>query len=315
MLRVRALRLLAVLCVGVLHAPSASAWDAFGHHVVCAIAWDAMDEPARKGAAELLLKAPADSDLPSLMPPGPRPWPVRARELFIKSCAWSDIVRDELFPARKEAYDRPTWHYVNRFWRSSSGGEGYEALPERGTLGDLVEQLNAARAHLSDASRAEDERAIDLAWALHLTGDVHQPLHSSARVTASEPEGDRGGNDFALDADDPLASNLHAYWDGILRRARGKYHSEGYFGWVTRVATELEELHPEVTLAEGLSETSVSAWSEAAARIAMTRAYPPDLVRGAAPPRSYQERVFVSAARQAALAGYRIAAMMNAAFP
>jgi hypothetical protein len=37
-------------------------------------------------------------------------------------------------------------------------------------------------------------KSYDLPWLLHLVGDVHQPLHSTTRVSATKPDGDNGGN-------------------------------------------------------------------------------------------------------------------------
>ena len=136
-----------------------------------------MSERARERAVGLLRTVPADADLAL---PG-----LTSRDLFLRTGYWPDVVRDEAWPARKEKYDRPTWHYVNHFWRDG------KPLPDMGTLGELIDRLSAFEKIDSDP--------FELAWMLHLVGDIHQPLHSSARVTASEPEGDRGGNDFALD--------------------------------------------------------------------------------------------------------------------
>jgi hypothetical protein len=300
----------ASLCMLLCVAPELSAWDLFGHHVTGAIAWDHMTPATRKAVTELLLEAPPDSNLPRLLPPGPRPFDVRARELFLKAQGWADLVRDEVWSHRKERYDHPTWHYVNRFW--TTDGSGPRWLPERGTLGELVQRLEESEDRMTSSSVPASERAIALAWVLHLAGDVHQPLHSSARVTSRDPNGDRGGNDFELD--DEESPNLHAYWDSIFRRARRQYHSEGYFAWVSRVARELEGLHPASSLEREIAESSPESWSKEAAVIAMNDAYPNELVRGAAPPRHYQVVVFERARRQAALAGYRLARLLNERF-
>jgi hypothetical protein len=288
----------------------AQAWDYFGHHAVGAVAWEHMSEATRQAAVDLLLEAPADADLASLMPPGPWSMEVRRRELFLKASGWADLVRDDLFPDRKARYDHPSWHYVNRFWRSTP--DGPVALPERGTTGDLVVMLERLRGSLMKRARPTAERAIDLAWLLHLVGDVHQPLHSSARVTALEPEGDRGGNDFLLD--DPEAPNLHLYWDFIFKEARPQNPNEGYFAWVSRVAREIQALHPPDTLRDAITVDDVEAWSREGAAIAMRVAYPDYLIRGAAPPGRYQDEVFEQAARQAALAGYRLARLLDESF-
>jgi hypothetical protein len=290
--------------------PAAQAWDLFGHHVVGAIAWEELSPSARLAACDLLQKAPADSDLPGLLPPGPRPVEARCRELFIKAQGWADLVRDEIWSNRKERYDHPDWHYVNRFW--TPGPSGPRPLPERGTLGELGNRLPESIARSRDGSLPGSERALSLAWVLHLTGDVHQPLHSSSRVTDLDPEGDRGGNDFLLgDLESP---NLHALWDSILRRARRQSHGESYFRWVTRVGGELAEKYPRAGLAREIEVESPEAWSREGAALAMSSAYPAGLERGAPFASRYPEDVFAIAARQAALGGYRLAALLEQIF-
>ena len=302
--RVAALRLpiLAVAAL-VLHPGSVRAWDLFGHHVVGAIAWEELSSSTRLAACELLQKAPGDSDLPGLMPPGPRPLEARCRELFIKAQGWADLVRDEIWSNRKKRYDHPEWHYVNHFW--TPGPSGPRALPERGTLGELSTRLEESISRVGDSSIPAPERAVALAWVLHLTGDAHQPLHSSGRVTSLDPKGDRGGNDFALD--DLESPNLHALWDSILRRARRPTHGESYFRWVSRVAREVAGAHPRGFLARETRVESPGAWSREGASIAMSSAYPGYLERNAPVPKRYEDEAFGIAGRQTALAGYRLA--------
>jgi len=280
-------RVLILLTLTLTSASVASAWDRFGHLVVSEIAWEHMSERARHTAVNILSRAPRDADLALDA--------LSSKELFLRAGYWPDIVRDEAWPARKEKYDHPTWHYINHFWRDG------KPLPEMGTIGELVDRLN----RLAGSTPGP----IELAWIEYLVGDVHQPLHSSARVTSEEPEGDRGGNDFALE--DPEAENLHALWDSILKRANRKRHSESYLGWVFRVASEIANAFPRDALRDELADDRFESWSEAGASIAMTRAYPSYLVRGGVPPRRYEEEIAPLAEKQAALAGYRLAAWME----
>ncbi|MGH9388981.1 MAG: S1/P1 nuclease [Vicinamibacteria bacterium] len=293
----------------VVHPSSLLAWDLFGHHVVGAVAWDELSPSTRLAVCELLQKAPTDSDLPGLLPPGPRPLEVRCRELFIKAQGWADLVRDEIWSNRKERYDHPEWHYVNHFW--TTGPPGPRALPERGTLGELSTRLPESIAKVGNPAFPAPERAVALAWVLHLTGDAHQPLHSSGRVTSLEPKGDRGGNDFALD--DLESPNLHALWDSILRRARRQSHAESYFRWVSRVAVEVETLPAKESLSREIAIDSPEAWSREGAAIAMSSAYPEYLERNAPLPKRHEDEVFAIARRQAALAGYRLARVLERA--
>jgi hypothetical protein len=311
MTRAGALRLPILVFVALAaHPDSLPAWDLFGHHVVGAVAWEELSPSTRLASCDLLQKAPADSDLPGLMPPGPRPLEARCRELFIKAQGWADLVRDEIWSNRKERYDHPEWHYVNRFW--TPGPSGPTPLPERGTLGELSLRLSESIAKASDPSVPAAERALALAWVLHLTGDAHQPLHSSGRVTSLEPKGDRGGNDFLLD--DLESPNLHALWDSILRRARRQSPAESYFRWVSRVAGETAGAHPRASLAREAQIESPDTWSHEGAALAMSSAYPGDLERGAPPPERYQEEAFRVGSQQAALAGYRLARVLDRIF-
>lgn len=285
----------------------AAAWDGLGHRVVGAIAWEHMSESTRKSAVELLLAAPTDAGLASLLPPGPRPMEVRAREFFMAAGYWPDMIRDDAWPERKQRYDRPTWHYVDFFW--SSGPDGPVPLPDRGTIGDLLIKLNQLKEKVADRSTPASERGIALAWLLHLVGDIHQPLHDSGRVTEHEPNGDKGGNDFKLD--DPEAGTLHALWDTILARARRQRHSESFDAWTGRIAAELMDKRPPTSFSKELGERSFAAWAKAGARRAMHDVYPPFLVREARPPHEYEEHAFAIAQDVVPLAGYRLAALLE----
>ncbi|MGR6783121.1 S1/P1 nuclease, partial [Aeromonas veronii] len=65
----------------------------------------------------------------------------------------------------------------------------------------------------SDAN--DDTKSYDLVWLVHIVGDVHQPLHSAGRVSASDTEGDAGGNKVKLFCERGGPDNLHSFWDGL----------------------------------------------------------------------------------------------------
>jgi hypothetical protein len=174
-----------VLALGlVLAASPALAWDALGHEVIARIAWEHMKPETRAKAVALLRAAPADADLASLA--------ADDRELFQRAATWPDIVRDEAFPARHAKYHHSNWHYTNYFWELDESGRPRDVDRLRPQDVNIVERLQALERSVADPGRDASERAVDLAWILHLGGDIHQPLHASARVTSTEPEGDRG---------------------------------------------------------------------------------------------------------------------------
>jgi len=63
-----------------------------------------------------------------------------------------------------------------------------------------------------DSKQAE---SFALRLLIHYIGDIHQPLHATARINPSYPKGDMGGNLFKL-PEDRGVTNLHSLWDSIL---------------------------------------------------------------------------------------------------
>lgn len=61
----------------------------------------------------------------------------------------------------------------------------------------------------------EERKSFALRLLIHYIGDIHQPLHATARVNSKYPKGDAGGNFVSL----PIkggAKNLHSVWDSML---------------------------------------------------------------------------------------------------
>jgi hypothetical protein len=81
--------------------------------------------------------------------------------------------------------------------------------------GDLLLGTETCRRVLGDKTKPAAERAIHLAWLMHLVGDLHQPLHSSAMFSARTPKGDQGGNLVAVRRGNSVLK-LHSYWDDVL---------------------------------------------------------------------------------------------------
>lgn len=173
----------------------AFAWDDTGHKLTTYIAWEQMTPAAREQAVKILLAAPEDSHLSAYFMQDSRSAAARQRELFMIASTWADIVRDRNFKNRFAKYHKSDWHYADTFWSNVNGK--VEVLKDfEEPKGKAVEQLFAFDKSLRDAAVSDADKAIALAWILHLGGDIHQPLHTSARVTKYDPKGDQGGNLF-----------------------------------------------------------------------------------------------------------------------
>lgn len=299
---------LAIVAAGLLAFPGlASAWNATGHRTIAEIAWEHMTPQARTRAVYLLMHGPALADLASLRP-ATGTEAERDRALFLNAATWADLIRDKSQPWH--VYSQPTWHYVDHYWDVVNGephdipGTGPDSL-------NAGERIEVFRAALADASLPDTTRAIDLAWILHLVGDIHQPLHCSSRVDARNPlpYGDKGANTIHLYDD----TNLHWFWDSILNETIPQRAGEDSIAFATRVAHRIEKLHSLASLAAPAGSTSVSGWEHEGLRLAQTVVYR-GIESNHAPSPAYRSEALRVSERQMALAGYRLADLLNAAF-
>jgi len=127
--------------------------------------------------------------------------------LFMYAARWPD-------DARGTSFHRGDWHFINYpFKPRNQPFTGQLPPPRSPNIVEAFDQsIQAVRGNGSAA-----ERAVALAWVLHLTGDVHQPLHTSALFSTLFPDGDMGGNSFFVQVG-PRGSkkNLHSLWDSLV---------------------------------------------------------------------------------------------------
>lgn len=304
-----------LLITGLLLPQSAWAWNATGHEVVARIAWEKMKPQTREKLIALLLQAPKDADLASLLPNDGRPLMERERDLFILAATWPDIVRSDDFPERKKKYHHSLWHFTNLFWKQQNGVavDVPELQPEKT---NIVERLGFLQGDVVDNSEAS-QRAIDVAWILHLAGDIHQPLHTSARVTELEPKGDQGGNLFKLTPQGTPKENersLHGLWDNILNDSIKRKKNETDTEYANRIAARIMKNYPASKIKTPMKQGDYAAWAQEGFVTAKTSVYPAWLKRFQPAPDKYRKQADKIAEPAIALAGYRLAAMLDALF-
>jgi hypothetical protein len=174
-----------------------------------------------------------------------------------------------------------------------------------------MERLQHFQSFIGDTTQDRSQRAIALAWVLHLVGDIHQPLHCSARVTSTELQGDRGGNLFLLDTTGTNSRNLHSYWDGILSLAFTKTAAESDETLINRIAQTILTHHPKTKVQSRFKLGEIEAWSKEGLDCAKRSVYPSWLHRYETPSKKYRKRAYRAAESAIALAGYRLAEMLN----
>lgn len=290
--------------LGLLVPAAAKGWDETGHRVVARIAWDNLTPTARARVVELLMSAPEDAGIRELLPQDSRPLEVRQRELFLRASVWPDYVRGN------RTYDRGDWHYVNLFWEQPPGSRPRD-LPGMPPAGKAVQQLEAFESTVASPQVPAAERAVQLAWILHLVGDIHQPLHASARVTPRYRDGDRGGNRFELEG---RPNNLHSYWDqAVTREHRWLPGDTTPDLFVESAAEAVQRGQPRSRFDTRLLPGRYPEWARESVGVAKTVAYT-GVTEGERPSAAYRRKVYRAAEPRVALAGYRLAEMLNRLF-
>jgi hypothetical protein len=301
---------------------TALAWDATGHELVAGIAWDNMTPAARQKAITLLKSAPGDACLLDLFPSDSRPQAEREREFFMRAATWPDVVRkgknNDTRPCTR--FSDPDAHFIDHFWQGVSGGTASNAPKDRpdiaGKPDNAIVRLNASRDSVACAAGPcgpDTQRATDLAWILHVVGDIHQPLHTAARASAVHPQGDRGGNQFLLSSD-PKGPELHGLWDHSIGDSiplQAGETNQKSITYLDRVIARIVSDHPQSAMAGRLTPVDFDAWSGEGFKTAKAVAYPASLHENQKPAAAYRTAVFNVAEEAVALGGYRLASLLN----
>ena len=291
------------------------AWNDCGHMSVAYVAYKQL-RPAAHDRVNALLKlnpkygewsatvsaeAPAASD------------DDRNLMIFMIAATWADqIKRDAAYikdgsqggnrpdgspdRAKNTGYDdllmHKYWHFIDTPF--TTDGTALPAIPTP----NAQERIALFRQVLASGSD-DGLKSYDLAWLLHLVGDVHQPLHDVARVSASDPEGDAGGNLVKLDCE---KCQLHAFWDGLVGTSTD-------LKAVIKIARKLPKAQ------DGLAAKSDEKdWIAEGFQEARETVYAPPIGAGDGPftlTPQYKKNAKKLARQRVALAGARLANLLN----
>lgn len=310
----------------------AAAWNSAGHEIIAIVAYDHMDPAAQAKALDLLRRHPRfEQHFRDAMPYELRKAAPAEQDLwtFAYAATWPDVVRsvsDRVSRDDVNRYNRPNWHYVNepvflneadeRALRPTLTFNRDRVPPADRDFRDMniIQALKNSTRILGDPSAAAELRAVHLCWLLHLGGDAHQPMHSSALVTSGRyPEGDHGGNYLHYQHDYPL----HAFWDNVLS-------SEESYDVVRRSAAMLQQNQKLAAAgAQAASALDPGAWIDEGCLLAKQYAYSPEVVAKIArrenhphlgdlnPSPQYEIDAENVAEQQGVNAGHRLAALLE----
>lgn len=206
----------------------AGAWNARGHMLVSLVAWGQLQPDVRDTVVAILKKHPRfKQDFLGKMPNNikNKSQAVKDKWIFIHASTWPDIARGFKDDTKKR-YHHGTWHYINYplFISPQDAQAIGDKIPAnldvewksgmRSSRMNIMQALNKADNRLRSDKTSKREKAVYYCWMLHLSGDLHQPLHSTALFTSARfPGGDHGGNSIPTEGS---KNNLHKVWDGLL---------------------------------------------------------------------------------------------------
>lgn len=257
--------------------PSLAWWDT-GHRVVARIALQSMSDSTRRQVQEILRHHPDPE--------------VRTLEA---ASLWPDLIRDENHPFH--AHHRGKWHYQNRpvYLDQSPIGDG----------GELLARLALQQHQLTVRETSPEERAIALCWVAHLVGDIHQPLHNCALFGPEFPRGDQSGNLYFVWLGERRL-NLHQVWDSCGCRFIGPVSENRLQGFVDHCLSQFSQ----ESFGEAVATFDFNLWSDDGVEHCRQFVY-----RGVAPDEElsseYLSTVLLVTKRQATLAGYRLALLLE----
>lgn len=263
----------------------ACAWIDTGHMVIGAIAEKKLSLKAKKAVNDLL-RVGGDNTTNTIM----------------TATCWADDV--------KTAENGP-WHYINIHFRADGSPASNAPLKQ-----NVVWAIGRMIATLEDKNQPKSKRADALRFLLHFVGDVHQPMHCVARDTTAFPNGDRGGNEFKVGVPSGWAVDprqLHLLWDfgcGEFMPVHRPLEKSVEAKLRAKAAGIMAEF-PESRL-KLVGEMDAYAWAGHGHQLARTRAYM--IPEGSIPSESYLRQGRELSRQQAALAGYRLARILNRIF-
>lgn len=209
--------------------------------------------------------------------------------------SWAD---DE----RSRHREQSGWHYIDYEIKDDA------LLPGSNKNGTVVDAITSFSKILTDKSADKQERKKALMYVIHFVGDMHQPLHCADNF-------DKGGNDVKVNifgADE----NLHRTWDGtILNQViRDEFPTTGTS--IKMFASIIEKRYADesTTAVQG----TIESWARESHKIAREICYGyrkddtlTSMVVTLGPDYYVAAKPVIQ--RQLAIAGYRLAKLLNEA--
>jgi S1/P1 Nuclease len=213
-----------ILTITLVSSPASYARNGRGHMMVAGVAYQKLTQATKDRVDALLLLNPDRDNWLDLIP-ATTSAPKQKMMIFMMAATWADRIKSD------PDYHTDGTHNGNRPPNDPSAGQniGFDDLARHNywhfvdlpfsddntTLPSVptpnaatqIAKLRAVLNSVSNDPNVDKLKSSDLSWLLHLVGGLHQPLHSTTRVGATDLDGDDGGNGVKLTS----PANLHTF--------------------------------------------------------------------------------------------------------
>jgi hypothetical protein len=295
----------------------ATAWNDAGHMTIAAVAYQHLTPGVRARVDALLRQHPDFAWLSLGLVADDPDFGIK---VFMKAATWPDFIRGDarffddlksgvtptpLLPGFPDMKVHKDWHYRDE-------GISFDGTPTHPPAAvNALTRIVAMRSALGDPGVQASFQAYDLSWLEHLVGDIHQPLHAVSRFSALHPGGDHGGNEFHLDDPTDPKLSLHWFWDTALAADPDPQKAIALAKSVDGDYVRDDRGLVPATDAQAV----VLEWLEESGDLARYVVYTVGEERTQAPfvkvPDAYRTLANQIARHRAAIAGYRLAALIN----
>lgn len=295
------------------------AWNDKGHMTVAAVAWSEMSTEAKLKAAALLKKNPHYGKWTRGVPDAEK-----GRVAFLRAATWPDKIRSEYEDDgynAKTAKARQNVAYdgvVHRYWHFKDYPFSVDGspLPEIEEV-NAVSRIELFRDTIKSSTADDNLKSFNLSWLIHLVGDIHQPLHATARYSAwnrdrdndGQLDGDGGGNSVKICESYVNVcgtdASLHSFWDGAIGNSKNTDVAIKY--------AEQELRRPDETL---VAISDPNTWALESFELAKNKVYTGPVgtkkQKVTKLNKTYEAQAGITAKQRISLAGHRLAKMLNA---
>jgi len=254
------------------------AWNALGHMIIANIAYQNLKPDVREKVDHLVTYMHQQyADM----------------ETFVNISYWPDAIRSQ----KIETYTH--WHYINTAFSNDE-----TPLKNLNDTDNAVWAIKHIETVVKNNRANPYERVRFLSFFTHIVGDLHQPLHTVSYISAAMPDGDHGGNEYYVRYNNKRVK-LHQVWDMGINEFDGDNSQEH----VNVITYAIMAQYPDVYFGNQVNQLEADDWVREGVNNAKQYVY--NTPQNQMLSDEYINKGKELSRQQAALAGYRLAKILN----